>query len=150
MGNLAPVHFAANVFSLPLKTDSHPTGVYTEHELYMVLATMFIYLSSYVDPMKVFALQIGGQAMTQQLAKIVDGSVKGISGSGLISGLKSGSDHGPLKDYGSQLVKKLHEGGMGVEEITWSQILPTTGALVTNQGQVVSLLFSQTADQKHG
>jgi linoleate 10R-lipoxygenase len=35
---IAHVYFAANVFSLPLKSDAHPKGVFTEHELYGILA----------------------------------------------------------------------------------------------------------------
>lgn len=34
----AHVHFASNIFSLPLKSEAHPKGVYTEHELYGILA----------------------------------------------------------------------------------------------------------------
>ena len=44
----------------------------------------------------------------------------------------------PLAEYGVDLVKKLHDGGLDVSEITWLQILPTAGAMVANQAQVVS------------
>ena len=38
VGNLANVHFAADVFALPLKTKDNPHGVYAETELYMIMA----------------------------------------------------------------------------------------------------------------
>ena len=38
VGNLANVHFAAEVFSFPLKTNQRALGVYTESELYQVMA----------------------------------------------------------------------------------------------------------------
>jgi hypothetical protein len=38
IGNLASVHFAAHVFLYPLKTEENPRGVYTEREMYTILA----------------------------------------------------------------------------------------------------------------
>ena len=38
IGNLVNVHFAAEVFSLPLKTKNNPHGIYSETELYSVMA----------------------------------------------------------------------------------------------------------------
>lgn len=38
VGNLVNVHFAAEVFSLPLKTKDNPRGIYSEAELYDVMA----------------------------------------------------------------------------------------------------------------
>lgn len=38
IGNLASVHFAAHVFLYPLKTDENPRGIYSERELYTILA----------------------------------------------------------------------------------------------------------------
>lgn len=38
IGNLVNVHFAAEVFSLPLKTKANPRGIYSETELYTVMA----------------------------------------------------------------------------------------------------------------
>lgn len=38
VGNLAHVHFAAEVFALPLKTEHNPRGIYSEVELYTVMA----------------------------------------------------------------------------------------------------------------
>lgn len=38
VGNLANVHFAAEVFALPLKTEHNPRGIYSETELYTVMA----------------------------------------------------------------------------------------------------------------
>lgn len=35
-------HFAANVLSLPLKTDENFRGIFSEHELYMMLAIVYV------------------------------------------------------------------------------------------------------------
>ena len=141
VGNLAHVHFAANMFSLPLKTEDHPHGVYSEQELYMVMAIIFVCIFFDLDPAKSFPLRLSARAVTQQLGKIVEANVKGVNMTGFISGFVDGMrtiDHSPLKDYGNHMVRKLLESGLGVEEVTWSQIMPTAGAMVANQAQVVS------------
>ena len=139
MGNLANVHFAANVFSLPLKTEDHPRGIYSEEEMYMVLALIFatIFLDS--EPAKSFPLRLAAKAVTQQLGKTVESNVKMVNATGLIAGIVDGMqhNHSPLQDYGVHMVRRLLESGMGVSEITWSQIVPTAGAMVANQAQVV-------------
>ena len=139
VGNLAHVHFAANVFSLPLKTEEHPHGVYTEQEMYMVLAVIFICIFCDVDPAKSFSLRLAAKAVTQQLGKLVEGNVKMVNATGWIAGVVDGmyQQHSPLTDYGVHMVRRLLESGMGVSEITWSQIMPTVGAMVANQAQVV-------------
>ena len=137
MGNLAQVHFA--VFSLPLKTEEHPRGIYSEQEMYMVLAVMFAAIFFDMDPSKSFPLRLAAKAVTQQLGKVVEMNVKTVSATGLIASVVDGMQHqhSPLKDYGVHMVRRLLDSGMGAREITWSQILPTAGAMVANQGQVV-------------
>ena len=141
VGNLAPVHFAANVFSLPLKTEDHPHGVYSEQDMYMVLAVIFTCIFLDLDPTKSFPLRMGTRAVAQQLGKLVQANVKSVNLTGWVAGIVGGMhtiDHSPLKDYGVHMVRKLLESGLGAEEITWSQILPTAGAMVASQAQVVS------------
>lgn len=138
VGNLAHVHFAATLFGLPLKTADHPHGVYTEHELYAVLTILFVTIFADSDPVKSFPLRMAARAVTQQLAKIVQGNVKGVNG--WLSSLTGGSmaEHTPINDYGVSIVKQLLESGLSAEEITWAQVLPTAGAIAANQSQVVS------------
>ena len=139
MGNLASVHFAANVFSLPLKTEEHPRGIYTEEEMYMVLAIIYASVFFDLEPSKSFPLRLAAKAVTQQLGKTVESNVKMVNATGLIAGIVDGMqhNHSPLQDYGVHMVRRLLESGMGVSEITWSQIVPTAGAMVANQAQVV-------------
>ena len=109
--------------------------------MYMVLAVIFTCIFSDLDPAKSFPLRMGTRAVTQQLGKIVEANVKTVNATGWVAGIVDGMhtiDHSPLKDYGVHMVRKLLESGLGVEEITWSQILPTAGVMVANQAQVVS------------
>jgi len=139
VGNIAHVHFAANVFSLPLKTEAHPHGVYSEQEMYMVLAIISICIFLDLDPAKSFPLRLAAKAVTQQLGKLVETNVKSVNRTGWISGFVDGmtQHHTPLADYGVHMVRSLLEGGLGTSEVTWSQILPTAGHMVANQAQLV-------------
>ncbi|KAL2052222.1 hypothetical protein ABVK25_007381 [Lepraria finkii] len=143
VGNLAPVHFAANVFSLPLKTEDHPHGIYSEQEMYMVLTVFFTAIFFDLDPAKSFPLRLAAKAVTQQLGKLVEANVKMVNATGFIAGIVDGmhQQHSPLQDYGVHMVRRLLESGMGVSEITWSQIVPTAGAMVANQAQVFTQLI---------
>ena len=139
MGNLAHVHFAANVFSLPLKMEEHPHGVYSEQEMYMVLAVISTCIFSDLDPAKSFPLRLAAKAITKQLGKLVEANIKTVNATGWIAGIADSmhQHHSPLTDYGVHMVRRLLESGMGVSEITWSQIVPTAGAMVANQAQAV-------------
>lgn len=144
MGNLAHVHFAARVFSLPLKTKEHPRGVYSEQELYMALAVIFTCLFSDLDPAKSFPLHVAAKAVTQQLGRLVEANVKTVNATGLIAGIVDGmhQHNSPLTDFGVHMVRRLLVSGLGASEITWSQILPTAGAMVANQAQAVRTFAS--------
>ena len=144
MGNLAPVHFAAKVFSLPLKTKEHAHGVYSEQELYTALAAIFTCIFSDHDPAKSFPLRVAAKAVTQQLGKLVEGNVKTIHATGWIAGIVDGmhQHQSPLTDFGVHMVRRLLESGPSASEITWSQILPTAGAMVANQAQAVRTFVS--------
>ncbi|KAI9724613.1 MAG: hypothetical protein M1828_003636 [Chrysothrix sp. TS-e1954] len=144
VGNLAHIHFAANVFSLPLKSDESPRGVYSEHELWLVMSLLFLFIFFDVDPVKTFPLALGARKTTMQLGQLILANVKFVSSTGWLSGItdKMHQNHGPLADYGVHMVRRLLDSGMDAEEITYSQILPTAGAMVANQAQV----FAQIID----
>ena len=103
------------------------------------MAAMFVFLFFDVDPVKSFPLALGARKVTQQLGKLVEANVKFISSTSWISGITDQfiDTEGPHKDYGVDLVRRLLESGKSAEEIAWSQILPTAGATVANQAQVV-------------
>lgn len=143
VGNLAHIHFAAQMFSLPLKTAENPHMIYSEQEMYMVLAIIFVCIFFDLDPAKSFPLRLAAKAVTQQLGKLIEANVKAVNMTGWVANLVDGrrENHSPLKDYGVHMIRRLLESGLGVAEITWSQILPTATAMVANQAQVVRLLF---------
>ena len=109
----------------------------------MVLATIYTCIFLDLDPAKSFPMRMAAKAVTQQLGKLVEGNVKMVNATGLIAGIVDNmhQHHTPLTDYGVHTVRSLLESGMGSHEVTWSQIIPTAGAMVANQAQVVWAVF---------
>ncbi|OGM41008.1 fatty acid oxygenase [Aspergillus bombycis] len=144
IGNLAPVHFASKLFSLPLKTKESSRGVFTENETFMSMAVIFNSIFFDVDKTKSFSLHHAARAVSQQLGHSVESHVKSISSPGFLSGIigHRHNDHNALKEYGDQLIKKLLESGLGVSDVTYSQVLPAAVAMVHNQAQ----MFTQIID----
>lgn len=144
MGNLAHVHFAANIFSLPLKTNENPRGIFTEHEMFMIMAAVFACIFFDMDPAKSFPLRQAAQAAAQKLGQVVEANVKSVNATGLLSGIFDGlrKNHNALEDYGVHMIRRLLDSGLDVSETTWSQVMPTAIAMVPNQAQVVRLLFT--------
>ncbi|KAL8697104.1 MAG: hypothetical protein Q9224_002465, partial [Gallowayella concinna] len=144
VGNIAHVHFAANMFSLPLKTEETPGGVFSEQELYMVISVIFMAIFSDTDPTKSFPLRHAARAVSQQLGKLIEAKVHSVSMTGMVAGVvdRFRENHNPLSEYGVHMIRRLLESGLGVSEITWSQILPTAVAMVPNQAQAVNKFFS--------
>ncbi|KAL8639900.1 MAG: hypothetical protein Q9226_008813 [Calogaya cf. arnoldii] len=143
VGNLAHIHFAASMFSLPLKTEETPHGVFSEQELYMVIAVIFVGIFFDLDPAKSFPLRHAARAVSQQLGKLIEANVHSVSMTGIVAGVvdRFRENQNPLADYGVHMIRRLLESGLGVSEITWSQILPTAVAMVPNQAQVFTQLL---------
>jgi len=143
IGNIAHVHFAANVFSLPLKTKENPRGIYSEHEMYGVLAIMFVCIFFDLDPAKSFPLRLAARSFGQQLGKLIEANVKAVNMTGWIAGVVDNlhANNNPLVDYGVHMIRRLLESGLDPTEISWSQVLPTATAMVPNQAQVFTQLI---------
>jgi linoleate 8R-lipoxygenase/9,12-octadecadienoate 8-hydroperoxide 8R-isomerase len=143
VANLAQAHFCASVFSLPLKTESNPRGIYTESELYMIMAVIFTCIFYDADIAKSFELREGARTLTQQLGQLTMANVELIHNAGFITNLVNRLHrHDLLRDYGTHMIQRLLETGKQPAEIVWTHILPTAGGMVANQAQ----LFSQCLD----
>lgn len=144
VGNLAHVHFASNIFSLPLKTTEHPHGVFTEHEMFDLMSVIFTAIFFDVEPVKSFGLRHGAREVAQKFGKLVEMKVKAISSMGLVAAVMGTmrANKNALSQYGVHMVERLLQSGLDAEQVTWSQILPTAVAMVPNQAQV----FTQIID----
>ncbi|KAH0559961.1 hypothetical protein GP486_003520 [Trichoglossum hirsutum] len=154
VGNVVPVHFVSQLFSLPLKTEEHPHGVFTEYEMYMTLAVCFAYIFLDADPGMHFQLREAALTLSQQLGKLVTLNVKDVEDDTLIE--KVLSQFKPVRkelaDYGVHMIKRLLAGGKSVEDVVW-EVIPTAVAGCANQGQafahLLDLYLSEPYYAKH-
>ena len=147
VSNLTHVHFSAEVFSLPLKTEARPLGIFTEQELYLIMAAVFICIFFDLDPAESFPLRQKAYQATHILGDLVEANVSAIKATGTFSDLfaKIFEKSTPLKDYGIHLIHKLLDNKtdpMDVKSLVWGHILGTAGGMTANQGQ----LFGQILD----
>lgn len=143
VGNLAQVHFSSNVFSFPLKTEEQPLGIYTESQLYLIMALVFTCIFFDADPANSFPLRQAARKVTQQLGELVIAKVEEINVNGFFADMIDRlHHHTALTDYGLHMIRRLLDSGLGANDIVWSHILPTAGGMVANQAQ----LFAQTLD----
>ena len=131
VGNVAPVLFAAHAFNLPLKTKDNGKGIYTEHELFAVLAIIHAAIFHVADPVTSFPINQAAGTVATQLVSAIETNIKGTKGFYSASAKKSE----PISAFGANLVKSLSKAG---KDSAWTQILPTVVALVPTQAETVS------------
>ncbi|KKK18193.1 hypothetical protein AOCH_005304 [Aspergillus ochraceoroseus] len=138
VGNLVPVHFASKLLSLPLRDKANPKGVFTEYEMYIALVVMYTGIFFDVDPSKSFPLRKAANAVSEQLGQLVESHVKSVNSSGFLSSIIHNlhDEHNVLKEFGDQLIHRLLEGGLGVSEVTWGQIMPAAVEIVHGQARM--------------
>lgn len=141
VGNLAHVHFSAELFNLPLKTEEHPTGIFTEHQLYLIMAAIFICIFFDVDPAKSFPLRQQARDVVQQLGQVVKLQVSAIQKGGSIAEtmLKAirPTTNSSLKDYGVHMISHLLKKDKDIDSLVWGNIMETAGSMVATQGQLL-------------
>ncbi|KAJ5949253.1 Psi-producing oxygenase A [Penicillium verhagenii] len=143
VSNLAQVHFCANIFSLPLKKESNPRGVFTEVEMFQILTVIFTSIFYDVDVAKSFQLEQAARKLAQQLGELVMANVEVVDKAGFVASLVSRIHrHDVLSDYGIHMIQKLLHSGLPVKDIVWNNIVPAATSMVTNQAQ----LFMQCLD----
>lgn len=141
--NLAHANFLANLFHIPLKDDSAKDGI-TDQEFFDMLRTIFAYASLDLDDTKSFGLRANARRAALALGGIyrnICEAVKEERFHTLKEMLGVGID--VMQDYGLNLIRRLFESGMSVDEVIWT-IIPLA-AEASFQGQGVSLgLYSTT------
>lgn len=140
--NLAQARFVAAVLSLPIKTEDSPRGVYTDAELYGLLALNFTYVFYDVDPVKSLGLRNTARKLLQQLGELYEVKVNLIARAGPLMGwLGRPSKHSVLPnmpEYGTCLVRGLLKAGYSIKDVVWSQALPFAIGSNANQAQLLA------------
>jgi linoleate 8R-lipoxygenase/9,12-octadecadienoate 8-hydroperoxide 8R-isomerase len=137
--NPAVTNFVSSIFSLPLKTESNPRGVFTEVELYKIMTLIFTATFYDVDVSKSFELRQTARAVTQELGQLIMTNVEKLGKSGFIASLVNRLHrHDVLSEYGTHIIQKLLESGLEPAEIVWTHILPTASGMVATQARILS------------
>lgn len=125
---------------LPLKTEENSYGIFSEHEMYMMMSVIFTAIFFDFEPTKSFPLRKVALKLSNMFGKLIEANVKSVSATGFAAKfIDSFRDNGNvLSDYGVHMVRRLLETGLNPYEIAFSQIMPTAIAMVPNQSQVVS------------
>lgn len=144
VGNLAHVHFAANVFALPLKTMENPHGIFSEQELWMAMSVIFTAIFFDFEPTKSFPLRQVAKKLANMLGKLVEANIVSVTTTSFASWFFDSfrENENALADYGIHMIRRLSQSGMSTYDMAFSQILPTACAMVPNQSQV----FTQIMD----
>jgi len=123
VANLVNARFAASLFSLPIKSEEHPKGIYTEQELYQVLSIVFIVVFMDADIAKSFQLREAGHMLAQQLGELILINAEAISSTGIIADLLAKlHQSSPLTDYGTHMIQRLLETNLSVKDVVWSHL----------------------------
>jgi hypothetical protein len=162
---LATTHFSAALWSLPIKTEAHPHGIYTDYQLYNVLLAGFAAIFFDGDIANSHKLRSQSRVLAQQLGKLVTLRAKVLNaGDGVVAAMlatvkesittighvvhrkgtrKAHPDPKPewpaLALYGDHMIQRmLSESGATPERLVWGSILPASVAACANQTEVLS------------
>lgn len=140
VGNLASVHFAAELFMLPLKTDERPRGLFTEADLQLTLQAIAALIFTDMDPAQGYQVDAKSRTLTKTLAGIVKVNVESIEGAGILSSVMQAiwpksDESASLKPYGKHLIQRLIETGAEPEQIVWGHVMGTAAGLAAQLGQ---------------
>ncbi|KAK4981377.1 hypothetical protein LTR28_003143, partial [Elasticomyces elasticus] len=108
--NPAQVHFCAEVFSLPLKTEKTPHGIFDEQKFYLMMAAVFTCIFFDVDPPHSFPLRLKAREATQLLGKLLEAEVTVFKTTGsftksFLKMLKVEDTDSTLKSYGFHMIE---------------------------------------------
>jgi len=140
IGNIAFGNFFGKLFGFPLKTETTPSGLVTEAELFEILAAIFSFLfnADEVWGMKlknatVAAYKLAADLLKVNIAKVVAGGSIG----DYIDGHKSEDSFMHL--YGDNLIRRMvNDKKNSVDEVV-TQVLLTAGGLANLSAEVLSV-----------
>ncbi|CAK3987206.1 Psi-producing oxygenase A [Lecanosticta acicola] len=145
VGNLAHVHFCAEMFSIPLKTEKFPRGIFTEKQLELTMTAIYVCVFFDLDPTKSFPLMQKAREACQTLGQIMKAQVESIARIGrpaelLIEALNP--TDGTLSEYGVHMIAQSCKETNDMDDVVWGNLMSTMGGMVAKQGQ----LFAQALD----
>ncbi|KAI1206686.1 linoleate diol synthase precursor [Annulohypoxylon truncatum] len=149
--------FIAEFFALPIKTaETHPHGIYSEHELHELLTAEFSNVFFNSDPVNSFKLRSKSRELILELEKLVRLEVEANANAGWVASIfshlgfgsaardKHHAVHGKgwpgLPHYGQHLLSRMtKKKGKTVEEYVAGTVMPASAAGATIMTGLLSL-----------
>lgn len=146
---LSTANFAAAVWSLPIKTEHTPRGIYSEEQLSLVLFAAFSAVFFDADIANSFKLRTQAREVVHQLGTLMELNAKVVkSGGGLVESLVNtlssllsvpSPEWPTLKAYGDSMVQRMiKEKGYPLDKAVWGSMLVTSFAGGSNLTQLLS------------
>jgi linoleate 8R-lipoxygenase/9,12-octadecadienoate 8-hydroperoxide 8R-isomerase len=137
IGNLVSVHYVSELFSLPLKTETRPNGLLTEHEMYLTLLAIYTSFLKDTDSIDSFQIRQLSFDPAKVLGNWIEENVSEVEDPHLINRvLDKITAHPPLQEYGTSMIKTLLNAGLDIKHVVWGHILSTAGGITATQGQL--------------
>ncbi|KIW06461.1 hypothetical protein, variant 2 [Verruconis gallopava] len=151
IGNLIPVHFVSELFSLPLKTKEVPAGIFTEHEMYLALLAIYTSFLKDSDSINSFDIrQISYQAV-QTLGGLVEAHVDELTAPGILKSImhvifndRKDSDVG---EAGKRAIKALLSSKLDNKTVVWGYVLSTAAGVTAAQGSLFANVIDYFVNQ---
>jgi cytochrome P450 len=155
IGNLVPVHFASELFSLPLKTKDVPAGIFTENELYLALLAIFTSFSKDTDSINSFGIRQVSYKAVHVLGDLVESHVDEVADPGIFKTImhnifndRKASD---VATAGESAIKALSE-KLDTKQVVWAHVLSTAAGISATLGSlfadVIEYFIAQTPEFK--
>ncbi|KAI5810761.1 fatty acid oxygenase, partial [Pyronema omphalodes] len=139
IGNPMQAHFFSALFSIPIKTQETPHGVFTEQEIYDMTSAQFAWTFLDSDPVRSLQLQQAAQKATETIRPVITDVCKAIKHGAPLLQRHPRDENGIVSIFGKHLISKLLE-GRSVEEITVALITTAAGGIATQSHQFALLL----------
>lgn len=139
VGNLVPVHYVSEFFCLPLKTSAAVTEVFTEHELYLALLSIYTSFLKDVDSIDSFQMRQVSYNAVQTLGKLVQAKVDEAQAPGLLRSIMTAAfadADSPTKEYGDSFTSCLLKSGLDAKHVVWGHILSTASGFTATLGSL--------------
>jgi linoleate 8R-lipoxygenase/9,12-octadecadienoate 8-hydroperoxide 8R-isomerase len=139
VGNLVPVHYVSELFSLPLKTSAAVANVFTEHELYLALISIYTSFLKDTDSIDSFQMRQVSYNAVQTLGQLVQAHVDEVNAPSLLKAIMTAAfadADSPTKEFGDLFAKRLLKSGLDAKHVVWGHVLSTASGVAATLGSL--------------
>lgn len=143
IGNIAFANFFGKLFGFPLKTESTPTGLITEAELFEILGAIFSYLFFNADEVWGMKLKTATVAAYKQVAELLKVNIAKVAAGGSLLDYKDKHKTGDsfMHLYGENLIRRMLNDKKNSHDEIVTQILLTAAGLANLSAEVLRWCF---------